>query len=110
MFSATYLQVAPLIQDGVEFVGPETHMRRMVFWSAIGGIDIDLDAYIAGNTSWLNEPGYAAERTRQVAACEFLKEKAKVYADGPKWDLPDNPFDISEWLDVGEDVQSANPG
>jgi hypothetical protein len=77
----TYVMVAPFIKPGAEYPGPLTYMYRLVFWSAMGGMDLDLDTMIESHGSWLNKPEYTVERANHVSACEFLKAKAYGQAD-----------------------------
>jgi hypothetical protein len=73
--------VARYIKTGAECVGPMTHMYRIVYWSAMGGMDLDLDTLIESHCAWLNKPEYMVERANHVAACELLKAEAYGASD-----------------------------
>jgi hypothetical protein len=86
-----------LLRPYEEYVGPNTFVMRLAFWSAVGGRDFDVDAVIAAHADYLNkQPEHAATRANLVSACWWIRWKTPP---APVWLLPGRLwFDPSQWF------------
>lgn len=96
---ADVLIVALLCQPDNPIPAPNAWLCRQAWIAHSFGQPFDVDAVIAEHMDWLNRPENADRREALVGCCEHLKG---IAAKKPLWDLPDNPFDITEWFTTTE--------
>lgn len=69
-----------LLRDGEQVVGPETAVRRFVFYAAVYCDEQPtIDDEIARTAPYLDKPELAHDRARLVEQCEWLRSIAPPY-------------------------------
>lgn len=92
---ADWLIVFLLCQFENQFPGPNAWLCRQAWIAYSFGRPFDVDAVIAEHMAYLNAPQNAELRERLVGCCEHLK---RIAAKKPLWDIPDDAFDITDWI------------
>lgn len=92
---ADVLIVTLLCQPDNQYPGPNAWLCRLAWHAHSTGLPFDVDGIIAERLDYLNAPQNTDLRAALVGCCEHLKQ---IAAKKPLWDIPDNPFDITDWI------------